>query len=167
VGHPLRLLHVEDSEDDALLVLRELRRSGYDVACQRVETAAALKNALAQEPWDVIISDYNMPNFSGTEALQLLKQSGLDVPLIYVSGAIGEDTAVAIMKAGAHDYIMKGNLKRLAPAIARELREAEQRTERRRAEEQLQFLAYHDPVTRLPNYAMFQKRLEQAVSNEE
>ena len=167
MGHPLRLLHVEDSEDDALLVLRELRRSGYDVACQRVETAAALKNALAQEPWDVIISDYNMPNFSGTEALQLLKQSGLDVPLIYVSGAIGEDTAVAIMKAGAHDYIMKGNLKRLAPAIARELREAEQRTERRRAEEQLQFLAYHDPVTRLPNYAMFQKRLEQAVSNEE
>ena len=164
MGQPLSLLHIEDSEDDAQLVLRELRQAGYDVVFHRVDNAAALKDSLARQPWDIIISDYDMPNFSGTTVLELLKQSGLDMPLIFVSGAISEDTAVELMKAGACDYITKENLKRLVPVVARELREAAQRTERRRVEEKLQYLAYHDPVTRLPNYAMFHKRIEKALA---
>ncbi len=161
----LRLLHIEDSEDDALLILRELRRGGYEVTFERVENAAALANALAEKTWDIILSDYSLPGFSGTHALQALKQSGLDLPFIFVSGAVGEDMAVALMKAGAHDYIMKENLKRLVPAVTRELRDAAERTERRRAEEKIQYLAYHDQVTGLPNYAMFQERLEAAIQS--
>jgi signal transduction histidine kinase len=132
---PLRALLVEDSEDDAALIARELRRGDYDPAIRRVETEAAMRAALA-EPWDVVISDYSLPQFSGLAALTLLRASGLDIPFIVVSGAIGEEVAVAAMKAGAHDYLMKGNLARLVPAIQRELRESEERRLRRRAEEE-------------------------------
>jgi PAS domain S-box-containing protein len=133
----LRVLVVEDSEDDALLVIRELERGGYDTEFERVETAEAMTTALAKQAWDVILADYNMPHFSALEALTLLQNSGLDLPFIIVSGSVGEETAVATMTAGAHDYLMKGNLTRLAPAIERELREAESRRRRRQGEEAL------------------------------
>jgi len=134
---PLRVLIVEDSEDDALLVMREFRRAGYDVSLERVDTAEAMATALANETWDVAIADYTMPHFSGTAALELLKQTGLDIPFIFVSGTIGEDRAVAAMRAGAQDYIIKGNVRRLVPAVERELREAEGRRERKRLEEEV------------------------------
>ncbi len=134
---PLRVLIVEDSEFDALLLVNLLRRGGYDPSHRRVETAEAMSTALAEQRWDVVISDYSMPSFSMQEALQLLQVSGLDLPFIIVSGGIGEDTAVAAMKAGAHDYLMKGNLARLVPAVERELRETSVRTARRQAESSL------------------------------
>jgi signal transduction histidine kinase/CheY-like chemotaxis protein len=131
---PLRVLLVEDSEDDATLVMRALRQGGYEVRCERVDTSAAMSTALTGGAWDVVISDYAMPRFSGLGALTLLQDMGLDVPFILVSGTIGEDVAVRAMKAGAHDYIMKGNLARLVPAVQRELRDAEVRRERKRVE---------------------------------
>src|ERR687897_2758762 len=136
MGMPLKVLLVEDSEDDALLLMRMLRRGGYDPAWERVDTAAAMEAALDGHSWDLVISDHSMPAFSSSAALGLLRRKGfLDVPFIIVSGRIGEDAAVAAMKAGAHDYLMKDNLARLNTAIERELREAEVRRERRRAEE--------------------------------
>jgi len=134
---PLRLLLVEDSEDDAVLLLRELRRGNYELTFERVDVPAAMLAALNRERWDLVICDYCMPHFSAPAALELLKETGLDLPFIIVSGTIGEDTAVAAMKAGAHDYIIKGNLARLIPAVERELREAEIRLARKCAEEQL------------------------------
>jgi PAS domain S-box-containing protein len=134
----LRLLVVEDSEDDALLVVRELRRAGYNVTFERVDTPESMGSALARQTWDLILSDYTMPHFSGIAALELLKETGLDIPFIIISGSIGEDLAVAAMKAGAHDYLMKGNIRRLLPSVERELREAEGRRQHRRAEEALQ-----------------------------
>ena len=136
MGKPLRVLMVEDSEDDALLLHRELRRSGYEPVLKRVETSESMRKELEQREWDVVISDYVMPTFSGLEALTVLKESGFDVPFIIVSGKIGEDIAVDAMRAGAHDYILKGNLARLVPAIERELREAKTRRARKRAEEE-------------------------------
>ncbi len=131
----LRVLLVEDSEDDTMLLLREIRRGGYDPVSERVDTAIAMKAALAGNIWDLVISDYRMPQFSAPAALEVLQESGCDIPFIIVSGKIGEDMAVAAMKAGAHDYLMKGNLSRLVPAIERELREASGRQQRRLAEE--------------------------------
>ncbi len=133
----LRVLIVEDSEDDARLLLNELRRGGYIPEFERVETSAAMKRALAEKQWDIIISDHTLPEFSGLAALAILKESGLDLPFILVSGMIGEEMAVKAMKAGAHDYILKDNFARLAPAIERELREATVRRERRQAMENL------------------------------
>ncbi len=133
----LRVLFVEDLEDDTTLLLRELRRNGYEPTYERVEDAEAMTAALARQSWDIIVSDYSLPRFSGSAALALLKNSGLDLPFIIVSGTIGEETAVAALKAGAHDFLTKGYLARLIPAIERELREAESRRERRRAEEAL------------------------------
>ncbi|MDZ8136902.1 MAG: histidine kinase dimerization/phosphoacceptor domain -containing protein [Nostoc sp. DedQUE04] len=134
---PLRVLLVEDSEDDALLLLRELQRGGYEVTFERIDTPTAMKAAIAEQIWDIVICDYSMPTFSAPAALKQVKESGLDLPFIIVSGTIGEDTAVAAMKAGAHDYIIKGNLARLTPAVARELREALVRRERKQASEQI------------------------------
>ena len=131
----LRVLLVEDSEDDALLLLRELRRSGYEPDYERVDTAPGMEAALDARDWELVISDHSMPTFSSSAALQLLQRKGLDLPFIIVSGNIGEEVAVAAMRAGAHDYIMKGNLARLGAAIERELREAEGRREKQRAEE--------------------------------
>jgi PAS domain S-box-containing protein len=141
MSKPLRILIVEDSEEDALLLLMELRRNGYETDFARVETREAMKEALQRRECDVVISDYVMPKFSGLEALATLKESGLDLPFVIVSGNIGEDIAVEAMKAGAHDYILKGNLKRLVPAIERELRDAETRRARRRVEEERTRLA--------------------------
>jgi PAS domain S-box-containing protein len=133
----LRVLIIEDSEDDTLLLLRELRRGGYEPAFERVETPESMTSALREKQWDMIISDYVLPKFSGLAALAIVKETGLDLPFIIVSGNIGEDIAVGAMREGAHDYILKGNLKRLVPAVERELREAEVRRERRLAEERI------------------------------
>ncbi|MBI2910027.1 MAG: PAS domain S-box protein [Chloroflexi bacterium] len=139
--NPLRVLVVEDSADDAELVLLELRHAGYDVVSKRVDAAPAMRAALESETWDIIISDYVMPQFGGLPAIQLVKEMDLDLPIIIVSGKIGEDVAVEAMKAGAHDYIVKGHLGRLLPAVQRELLDAEARRERRRAEEQVHYQA--------------------------
>ncbi len=138
MGTPIRVLIVEDSEDDAILLLRELRRGGCDPISERVDTPAAMTDALAGQMWDIVIADYSMPHFSAPEALKLMQKSGLDLPFIIVSGKIGEDTAVAAMKAGVHDYIMKNNLARLVPVIDRELQEAKARREHKQAEGALQ-----------------------------
>ncbi len=137
MGTPLRVLIVEDSHDDTALLLHELRRGGFEPVFERVDTASDMLSYLQKQEWDIVIADYVMPRFSGLAALAILKESGLDLPFIIVSGRIGEDVAVEAMKAGAHDYIVKGSLARLVPAIERELGEAVVRRERRRAEEAL------------------------------
>ena len=137
MSETLRVLIVEDSEDDALLLLRELRRGGYDLDHVRVEDAGAMQAALEQRPWDVVLSDYSMPRFSAPDALALLQKSGIDLPFIIVSGTIGETAAVAAMKSGAHDFLIKGQLARLVPAVERELREARVRRERAQARDAL------------------------------
>jgi PAS domain S-box-containing protein len=134
---PIRVLIVEDSEFDARVLVNTLRQAGYEVAFRRVDSAPTLREALAEGSWEVILSDYNLPGFSAPEALAIVQQSGLDLPFIIISGGIGEDVAVAAMKAGAHDYLMKGNLARLPPAVERELREAATRAARRQAENAL------------------------------
>lgn len=132
----LRVLIVEDSEDDTWLTLRELRRGGYILDYVRVDTQETMQAALEQ-PWDIVIADYTLPAFSAPAALKLLQSLKLDLPFIIVSGTIGEDIAVASMKAGANDYIIKGNLARLVPAVERELREAQERRKRHSAEQAL------------------------------
>jgi PAS domain S-box-containing protein len=134
----LRVLIVEDSENDALLLEIELQRAGYEPVCERVETRETMASALVHQRWDVVIADYVMPRFNGLEALALVRAKGLDLPFIIVSGHITDNTAVAAMKAGAHDYVMKDNLARLGPAVQRELREAEGRRARRAADQKLQ-----------------------------
>ncbi len=134
----LRVLIVEDSKDDTLLLVRELRQGDYSPEFERVETAEAMTAALEKQAWDIIIADYNLPHFSAPAALELLKQTGFDLPFIIVSGTVGEETAVEIMTAGAQDYVMKSNLKRLVPAIERELKEAEVRKEHKIMQEELQ-----------------------------
>src|SRR5436305_9460890 len=133
----LRVLHVEDSERDVALLTRHLARAGYALASERVETADEMRAALKNQEWDVILWDYSMPHFNALQALEVLKETGLDIPFIIISGAVGEAVAVAAMRAGANDYLMKDNLVRLAPTIERELYEAENRRARRRAEEEL------------------------------
>ncbi len=135
-GRPLRVLLVEDNPDDALLLRRHLGKAGFAPEMRRVDTAEAMAQAL-NEPWDCILADYNLPLFSAPEALQLLQRSGRDIPFIMMSGAVSEATAVAAMRAGAHDYVSKENLARLAPAIERELTEAASRRLKRDAEHAL------------------------------
>jgi two-component system sensor histidine kinase EvgS len=137
MGKPLRVLIVEDSENDALLLLRELKRAGYEPVHERVYTALDMNTALEKQYWDVIISDFVMPQFSGLEALKLVQGKRLDIPFIITSGKISDDTAVISMKAGAADYIMKDNLTRLGPAIERELQEKLVRGEREKTSRSL------------------------------
>jgi signal transduction histidine kinase len=149
MGIQLRVLLVEDSSDDAVLVLRELRRGGYEVSHQQIDTPDAMKAALENKIWDLVISDYAMPRFSGDDALRLLRAKDRDVPFIFVSGTIGEESAVAALKVGAQDYLMKTNIKRLVPAVRRELRESEERRERRRLELHVQQLQKFEAIGRL------------------
>ena len=127
VDSAVRILLVEDSPDDAFLLASHLRQERFEATYDRVQTADELRSALARGPWDRVIADYSLPSFSAPEALDVLKESGLDLPFIVVSGSIGEETAVALMHAGAHDYVLKQNLARLVPAIQRERRDAEHR----------------------------------------
>jgi two-component system cell cycle sensor histidine kinase/response regulator CckA len=138
VGKPLRVLIVEDAKLDAELLLNELSRGGYDVSSERVETAEAMRGALGRASWDIVLSDYSLPTFSAPEALSVLQSTGCDLPFIIISGTIGEETAVAALKAGAHDFLVKGRLARLIPAIERELADVAARRDRARLEEQLQ-----------------------------
>jgi signal transduction histidine kinase len=133
----LSVLLVEDSERDALLIAHELRNHDYTLWLKRVMSEKGFLTALKEPSWDVILADYSLPQFGAIAALKLLQKSGLDVPFIIVSGAIGEETAVAAMKAGAHDYIMKDKLTRLVPALEREMRDAKVRYERKQAEIEL------------------------------
>jgi PAS domain S-box-containing protein len=138
MSEPLHLLLVEDSDEDAQLVIRELDREGYKVVYERVETAQAFTEALSRRAWDVILCDYSLPQFDAPHALEALKESGHDLPFIIISGTIGEETAVMALKAGAHDFLIKGNYARLGPAIERERREAQIRQQRRQALKELQ-----------------------------
>jgi PleD family two-component response regulator len=162
MGNRLRILIVDDSEDDTMLLVRGLAQGGFEPEFERVETAEAMGAALLNQTWDVIISDYSMPRFSGLAALSVLQQSDLDLPFILVSGTVGENLAVQAMKAGAHDYVMKNNLQRLTGAIERELRDAEVRRKHKRAQEWLNYVAQYDTLTDLPNRNLLYKRLEQA-----
>ncbi len=149
----LRVLQVEDSESDAALMVRMLEKAGYVVRAERVEDGEAMRQALAGGEWDVVIADFQLPQFDAGGALEMLHESGRDIPFIVVSGMIGEDRAVEMMRAGAHDYVLKDRIARLVPAVQREIRECQSREERRRAEEQLrdrdEWLALVVSVTQL------------------
>ncbi|AFZ59080.1 EAL domain-containing protein [Anabaena cylindrica FACHB-243] len=147
----IKILIVEDNLDDAELMVLELEAANYKVVYQRVDTIEAMIAALESQEWDVILTDYSMPQFSAVAALSLIKLRKLDTPFIVVSGSIGEEIAVKLMRDGAHDYLLKHNLTRLAPAIERELREAKVRCERKQALEKVKFLAFYDELTGLPN----------------
>ena len=134
---PLSVLVVEDSEFDARMLVGLLKSGGFIPTFKRVETASEMVEALNHEKWEVILADYNLPEFSAPKALEVLRNTKLDIPFIIVSGGIGEDTAVAAMRAGANDYLMKGNLARLVPAVERELRDAAVRVSRRKAIKEL------------------------------
>ena len=137
----LRVLLIEDNENDALLIIRELKKGGYDAVHERVETAAAMKKALKEKQWDIILCDYKLPRFSGHKAIALLQETNIDIPIIIVSGTIGEETAIECIRLGAHDYIMKNNLARLCSAVNRELEEAQiKNKERKDAEKKLKVL---------------------------
>src|SRR5690606_23227289 len=132
----LRILLVEDNYDDLHLIVRELTRGGYAPVCRQVYTETGLRAALREERWDVVVCDYALPGFRAEDALKAVQEADPDMPFIVVSGRMGEETAVAMMRAGAHDYLMKHNLRRLVPAIERELREADVRRRRRRRSEE-------------------------------
>ena len=152
---------VEDQEDDASLMLCELRRAQFEPEFERVETEQELKAALEKGGWDIVLSDHGLPRFNSLQALNMLNQSELDLPFIIVSGSIEEDLAVAAMKSGAHDYIMKNNLARLGPAVEREMREAETRRARRAAEE-----ARLKPVQELEQaYTQLERRVREITAS--
>lgn len=160
----LRVLMIEDSEDDAELLTIALELGGYDIIYHRVDNKVDMQSALEAQPWDIAIADYSMPQFSAIAALEVLKEYQLDLPFVIVSGKIGEDTAVAAMKAGAHDYLVKGKLSRLIPAVERELREAVFRKEYRSTQKRLRHLAYYDKLTGLPNKTLFLEHLSGEIA---
>ncbi len=163
MGKPISILMVEDNPADAGLIFAELTAFGYEPTCERVETAGRMNAELTRRQWDCIIADYRLPQFSGMAALSLLKQSGLDIPFIIISGFIGEEMAVSAMKSGADDYITKNDLTRLPVAIEREITAAMVRKERRQARDKLEFLASHNPLTGLLNRGIYMARLTQAM----
>lgn len=136
MDRPLNVLFVEDSKNDVILLLHKLREGGFDVKYEDVDTPEAMRHALEKQKWDIILSDYSMPRFTGIAALKVLKQSGQDLPFILVSGTIGEEIAVEAMRAGASDYVLKDNTTRLIPAIKRELHDAQERHALRKSEEE-------------------------------
>jgi diguanylate cyclase (GGDEF)-like protein len=154
---------VDDSEHDVSLVVSTLEGAGFDVHHERVFTPAAFIAAIERESWDLAITDFALRAFRGRSVLRLLQRRSIDLPLIFVSGTPGEDAAVESMKLGARDYMRKGSLKRLIPSVKRELRDAAARRERRRLEQLITHLAYHDGLTDLPNRTLLHDRLAQAI----
>ena len=136
MNKPLRVLIVEDTEDDLILLIRELRRGGFEPIYKQVQTAEEMTEAL-NEPWDIVLSDYQLPQFTGIDALALLKKTGRDIPFILVSGSLGEETAVFAIKLGANDYVIKSRMTRLVSAIERETRDVKLREEQRQTVENL------------------------------
>src|SRR5690349_3120436 len=149
MAQPLHALIVEDSEEDCALLLRVLHQGGYHVSHKRVDTAETLRKTLDERQWDCVISDFSMPGFSGVSALKIVRDKDPDVPFIFVSGTIGEDVAVDAMRGGAQDYVLKGNLSRLLPAIHRELADAKMRREHRRSEQKLRQLEKFEAIGQL------------------
>lgn len=159
----LRLLMIEDNPDDEALVLRAIRKGGFNVEHVRVDNPDDLLTVLKNRDWDIVLSDYQMPDFNGLAALKIVKQRNKDLPFIVVSGTIGEEVAVEAMRSGAQDYLMKDNLTRLVPAIRRELADADERRALREAQQTLRHQAYHDILTGLPNRWLLRDRMEQAL----
>jgi len=157
---PLRILIVEDSVNDTFFIVRELQRGGYGVDFERVETPAAMQAALKAGNWDLIISDFSMPLFGGSAALNLYRQSDLDIPFILVSGTMGEDIAVEMLKAGAHHYVMKDHLAKLVPAVTQELQAARERQICKQMEATRTYLA---SIVRSCNDAIIGKTLDGRV----
>lgn len=162
---PVKLLFVEDVEDDVLLILRELHNDGLAVDFRRVDSARTLEAALAEHHWDIVVTDHNLPGFNSCAALEIVHRADPDLPVIIVSGSIGEEVAVEAMRMGAKDYIMKDNLRRLAPAIRRELDDAGARQARRHAEAAIQHLALHDALTGLSNRTSFLRALDRLIEH--
>src|SRR5581483_12205071 len=158
----LHVLVVEDSENDTSLLLEELRQKGYKPVHERVEHAAAMTSALERRNWDVVVCDYVMPEFSGPNALKLLREKKMDLPFIVVSGTYGEEAAVDMMKAGANDYIVKGNLSRLTPAIEREIEAAKNRKARAHAENSMRHLA---AIVKSTDDAIYSLHLDGSVAS--
>ena len=166
MGKPLNVLMVEDSEQDAELLLHALRKGGYDPQAERVETPAAMAAALNAKTWDIIIADHALPQFNATMALTLLKKAAHDIPFIIVSGSIGEDIAVAAMKLGAHDYIMKGQPDASGPGDrTRAARSRGPQGTPPRRKPRVQHQAYYDLLTDLPNRTMFNDRVTLALAH--
>jgi diguanylate cyclase (GGDEF)-like protein len=159
----LRFLIVEDSEDDMLLVLRALGQGGFDPDFERVWSEEGLRSALNREEWDAVVADHSMPNLDSIEVIRIVKEYDADLPVIIVSGSIGEEVAVGAMKSGAQDYVMKGNLARLVPALERAIRDAEIRRAHRKAEATIRHMAFHDALTGLVNRFEFEERLKNAM----
>ena len=159
----LRLLMIEDNPDDEALILRAIRKGGFNVEHVRVDNGEDLLTVLKRKDWDIVLSDYQMPEFNGLAALKIVKQRNKDLPFIVVSGTIGEEVAVEAMRSGAQDYLMKDNLTRLVPAIRRELADADERRALREAQQTLRHQAYHDILTGLPNRWLLRDRMEQAL----
>lgn len=164
MNNELRVLIVEDNPDDAELIVLELEVSGYTVIWERVENMNEMSAALDRQTWDIILADYSLPQFNALAALSLMQAKNLDLPFIIVSGSIGEEIAVAAMRAGAHDYLLKNSLSRLVPAAERELREARVRQERRQALRDVQMLAFYDELTGLPNRTLFLQDLQDCIN---
>ncbi len=158
----IRVLFVDDSEDDVLLLQRQLKNSNYHCHSERVDDQGSLISALSSDEWDIVISDHNMPTLNSTQVVELVKSFNADLPVIIVSGDIGEDVAIKGMSIGADDYIMKDNLKRLIPVIEREISGATQRRAHLRAESKLRHMAFHDALTNLANRHEFNRRCQLA-----
>ena len=164
MNKPLRVLNVEDSERDVALVRRHLSSSGYSLTTDRVETGEQMAAALKAKSWDIILCDYSMPQFNALSALNVLKNTGLDIPLIIISGTVGEDVAVEAMRKGAQDYLMKDNLVRLEPAIERELQESANRLAKRKAEnERLALAEIGEASIIAPNLSEFLKLVHKTL----
>jgi diguanylate cyclase (GGDEF)-like protein len=170
MNKPLRVLFVEDNPGDAALLVRELRKGGFEPLFERVDTRAAMAAALERQMWDAVFADHSMPHFSALEALKVMKEHNRDMPFIIVSGTMSEDKVVNALKAGAHDYIVKGRFMRLVPALERELQDAQMRREREEAERarrdgqaKIEHMASHDALTDLPNRTLFHEHLQQAL----
>ena len=163
----LKLLLIEDSEDDTTLLIHHLKRNGFRPEYERIETAEEMHTALIRGGWDIVLSDHTLPTFNSTSALSILNEIDPDLPMIILSGSIEQAVAVDAMRQGARDFIMKDDTTRLIPAIDREIRECNIRKDKRRVEEEIKHLAFHDGLTGLVNRVEFEKRLQRAIASAE